>query len=92
MTFKLCLVPDKADSPTFELTVPFFCTGTIEEWILVSQKIQKVLVGLNVTNGPTKFSITRSLLRGRATTTFTQALQGKTDAPSRSKYSTMNNK
>ena len=31
MTFKLRTVPDKADSPTFELTVPFFSTGTVEE-------------------------------------------------------------
>ena len=31
MTFKLRTVPDKADSPTFELTVPFFGTRTVEE-------------------------------------------------------------
>mgnify|MGYP001048519339 CR=1 FL=1 len=79
MTFKLRTVPDKSDSPTFELTVPFFSTGTVEEWILVKQKITKVLAGLNATTGPTKYSITRSLLRGRAATTFTQAAQGKTE-------------
>ena len=79
MMFKLRTVPDKSDSPTVELTVPFFSTGTLEEWILVHQKIKKVLVGLNTTNGPIKFSITGRLLRGRAATTFTQAAQGKTE-------------
>ena len=34
---------------------------------------------MNATNGPNKFNITRSLLRGRAATTFTQAAQGKTE-------------
>lgn len=47
--------------------------------MLVLQKIQKVLIGFNATTGPKKSSITRSLLRGCAQTTFEQALQGKSE-------------
>ena len=31
MTFKLCTVPTKSDSPAFELTIPFFSTVRVEE-------------------------------------------------------------
>eukprot|EP00957_Ditylum_brightwellii_P193464 14731869-Ditylum_brightwellii.AAC.1 len=57
-TYKLCITPEDATSPIYELSVPFFDKGTLEEWIKFRRRLQAVLKGQNVT----------TLLKGSALT------------------------
>jgi hypothetical protein len=63
-----------ADSPTYELDVPYFSSGSCEEWLLFRKNVDKVLTGQNVTTGPGKFNVARRLLDGDALATFNNAL------------------
>jgi len=68
--YKLRNVPDDDNSPTYELTVPYFATGTPEEWLKFRKNLKKVLVGQNVTNGPGRYTVARRLLEGDALARF----------------------
>ena len=39
LTFKLRSVPTQANSPTYELSIRYFRTGTPEEWLRICAKI-----------------------------------------------------
>eukprot|EP00957_Ditylum_brightwellii_P030128 2280538-Ditylum_brightwellii.AAC.1 len=39
-TYKLSMVPYNANSPTYDLAIPFFSTGSVEEWLKFWQNLQ----------------------------------------------------
>lgn len=73
LTFKLRTNPAQADSTTYELSVTFFSDGTPEELLLFLRNVEKVIVGLNITDGPGRYALIRRLLQGDALATFDQA-------------------
>ena len=52
LAYKLRNVPGDDSSPVYELCVPYFGTGTCEEWLKFRNNLEKVLLGQNVTTGP----------------------------------------
>ena len=72
-TYKLRTTPADTDSPTYKLSIPFFDEGTPEEWIKFWHKLQAVLKGQNVTQGPASYAVAKTLLKGDALTVFKQA-------------------
>ena len=69
-TYKLRSNPGDNDSPTYELSVPYFSTGTCEEYLKFRTNFDKVCTGQNITTGPGKFTLARRLLEGDALTSF----------------------
>ena len=72
-TYKLRTVPTDTASPVYELTVPFFSSGTAEEWIKFRRGVAAVLAGKNVTTGPASYALVKTLLKGDALTVFQTA-------------------
>ena len=72
-TYKLRTVPTDTASPVYELTVPFFSSGTAEEWIKFRRGVAAVLAGQNVTTGPASYALVKTLLKGDALTVFQTA-------------------
>lgn len=70
LTISLRTQPDVADSPTFNLTVPYFNTGTATEAIEARENIQKIFVGQGLTTGPQQFAMVRRVLKGDALAAF----------------------
>ena len=62
-TYRLRTTPADADSPTYELAIPFFDEGTPEEWIKFRRRLKAVLKGQNVTQGPASYAVAKTLLR-----------------------------
>ena len=73
ITLKLRTVPNDEGSATHDLIVPYFSTGTPEEWLRWKRDLGRVLQGQNVTTGPGKYSMTRRLLEGDALAAFNAA-------------------
>ena len=65
LSYKLRNIPGDDTSPVYELSVPFFDVGSCEEWLKFRDNLDKVLIGQNATTGPSKFVITRRLLKGQ---------------------------
>jgi hypothetical protein len=76
-TFKLRQNPGDADSPTYELTVPLFQTGTPEEYLTFIRDVRHVIEKQNITTGPGRYSLIRTLLRGDALAAFNAAATGE---------------
>eukprot|EP00957_Ditylum_brightwellii_P162392 12366054-Ditylum_brightwellii.AAC.1 len=72
-TYKLHTTPADATSPTYELFIPFFDEGTPKERIKFQCRLQAVLKGQNVTQGPPSYAVAKTLLKGDALTVFEQA-------------------
>lgn len=73
---KLRSDPAEVESQTYELAVPYFRSGTPEEWLLFKRALLKVIVGQNITTGPNKYAMARRLLEGDALAKFNEkALQ-----------------
>eukprot|EP00957_Ditylum_brightwellii_P119598 9125128-Ditylum_brightwellii.AAC.1 len=60
-------------SPIYVLSVLFFDNGTPEEWIKFQRRLQAVLKGQNVTQGPPSYAVAKTLIKGNALTVFEQA-------------------
>ena len=73
ITLKLRTVPNDEGSATHDLIVPYFSTGTPEEWLRWKRDLGRVLQGQNVTTGPGKYNMTRRLLEGDALAAFNAA-------------------
>jgi hypothetical protein len=71
--FKLRTNPSNDDSPTYELKVFTFKSGTVEEYIDWKKDFIKVCIGQNVTDGPGKYAMARRLLEGDALAAFNRA-------------------
>eukprot|EP00957_Ditylum_brightwellii_P047707 3624428-Ditylum_brightwellii.AAC.1 len=70
---KLRTTPADADSPTYELSIPFFDEGLPKEWIKFRRGLQAELKGKNVTQGPASYAVVKTLLKGDALMVFKQA-------------------
>ena len=73
-SYKLRNEPSDPNSPTYEMSVPYFSTGTPEEYLLFYKNVRRVIEDQNATSGPQKFLIGRRLLQGEALTTFENQL------------------
>eukprot|EP00957_Ditylum_brightwellii_P009509 717896-Ditylum_brightwellii.AAC.1 len=71
--YKLRTTPADTDSPTYELSIPFFDEGSHKEWIKFRRGLQAVLKGQNVMQGPASYAVAKTLLKGNALTVFKQA-------------------
>jgi hypothetical protein len=73
MKFKLLSVPGKKDSPTYEVTVNIFKTGTPEEYIKTLIALEQVCVGQNLKDAKEKYTMARRVFKGEALTAFNNA-------------------
>ena len=71
--YKLWTSPTNADSPVYKLTVLFFESRSLEQGIKFWKNLEAVLKGQNVTSGPAKYAVFKSLLKGDALTIFKAA-------------------
>eukprot|EP00957_Ditylum_brightwellii_P201091 15324015-Ditylum_brightwellii.AAC.1 len=71
--YKLRTTPADPDSPIYELSISFFNKGLPEEWIKFWRRLQAVLKGQNVTQGPASYAVAKTLLKGDALMVFKQA-------------------
>eukprot|EP00957_Ditylum_brightwellii_P022128 1669621-Ditylum_brightwellii.AAC.1 len=71
--YKLRMVPYNVNFPTYNLAVPFYNTGPVEEWLKFHQNLQAVITRQNITDFQGMCTITKSMLRGGALTTFKNA-------------------
>ena len=70
LTFKLRSVPTDENSTTYDLTVPFFKSGTCEQLLICIRQLQQVLVGQNVTQGPGMYAVARRIFQGDTLAVF----------------------
>ena len=73
VVIKCRIRPNDNDSPTFDLPIPYFGTGTPEEFLTWRDNVSKAIKGQDVTDGPGKFAMARRLLKGDALTAFNNA-------------------
>ena len=66
MSFKLKLKPNKANSATYDLAVPFFCDGSPEEFMQLVQSMERVFEGSAMNDGEDMIRTTSQLLEGEA--------------------------
>ena len=70
LVLKLKSLPSDKDSQTYELSIPYFSTGTPEEWFRFQRDLNRVIVGQGLKDGPAKFAMARRLLEGDALMKF----------------------
>jgi hypothetical protein len=70
---KLRSFPQDEKSPTHDVMVPYFRTGTCEELLDFIEKVRDVFVGQNMTTGKQKFAFIRSVLKSEAIATWNDA-------------------
>ena len=68
VVIKCRIRPNDNDSPTFDLPIPYFSTGSAEEFLSWKDNLKKAIKGQDVSDGPGKFAMARRLLRGDALT------------------------
>ena len=73
LTFKLRSNPTDDASTTYDLSIPFFSTGSAEELLIFIQMVNRVISGQNVTDGPGRYALICRLLSGDALTAFNSA-------------------
>ena len=66
MAMKIRSDPNDVDSLSSELHVPFFSTGTPEEWFKFLKDLKSVFQGQNLTTGPNQYRTVRLLLKDDA--------------------------
>ena len=64
LTVTLRSTPTDPSLQTYQMTIPFFRSGTPEEWLLVKKTLLKIIIGQNITQGPSKYSMARRVLEG----------------------------
>ena len=57
-------------SSSYNLHIPYFSTGTPEEWLRFVRNLSKVYVGQNLTTGPQQYACIRRLLDDNSLTVF----------------------
>ena len=70
LSFKCHSAPHAHNPGTYELTVPFFRSGTLKEFMNFLKRLKTVFVGQAVTTRPGKFQKMRHLLQGDALAKF----------------------
>ena len=79
ITFSLRAVPTKSKSPTYALSIPYFDTGSCEEWLLTKQHIEQACKGQNLTEAPDQYTLARRILRSDALAAFNNKAKELTD-------------
>ena len=74
VSFKLRAVRNDPNSQIYSLSVPYYATGTPEQWILFRKNLSKVLVGQNITTGPPTYAMTRRILEGSSLAKFEDSM------------------
>ena len=64
LTMKLRSIPNKSNSPVYELNVPYYKDGTPEEWLKFLVNLKKIIIGQDLTTGVTQFAMARRFLMG----------------------------
>eukprot|EP00957_Ditylum_brightwellii_P082879 6301183-Ditylum_brightwellii.AAC.1 len=72
-TYKLRTTPADDMSPIYKISVWFFNNGTPKEWIKFRRRLQAVLKGQNVMQGPPSYAVAKTLFKGDALMFFKQA-------------------
>eukprot|EP00957_Ditylum_brightwellii_P163918 12479376-Ditylum_brightwellii.AAC.1 len=62
--YKLYMVPYNANLPTYNLDVPFYDNGSVEEWLKFLQNLQAVITEQNIMDPQGMYAITKSMLHG----------------------------
>ena len=75
LVMKLRSVPNKSNSPVYELNVPYFKDGTPEEWMKFLINFKKIIIGQDLSTGPTQFAMARRLLMGETLTEFNKKVE-----------------
>ena len=70
LTVRLQSTPTDPTSQTYQMTIPFFWSGTPEQWLLVKKTLLKIIVGQNITQGPSKYSMAQRVLEGNILARF----------------------
>jgi hypothetical protein len=73
LTFKLRSVPTAADSPVYELSVPFFNKGSCELYLITLRHLGEIVVGQNINDAPGMYALARQVFKGDALATFNTA-------------------
>ena len=70
LTFKLRSAPTVADSPVYELSVPFFNMGSCELYLITLRHLGEIIFGQNITDAPGMYALARRVFKGNALATF----------------------
>ena len=62
--------PTDEDSSTYDVPIPYYSTGTPEEWLRFERNLEKVFTGQDLTTGPQQYACVRRLLEGNALAVF----------------------
>ena len=62
--------PNAANSATYDLPIPYFRSGSTEEFLKWKRNVNRALTGQGITDGPGKYNLTRKLLDGDALMVF----------------------
>ena len=73
MSFKLRSTSTNKGSTNYELTVPYFSSGSPKELLMFIHNLQKVITGQNIMTGPEMFALMHRLLHGDALSAFNHA-------------------
>jgi len=77
VSFKLRTSPTDENSSEYSIALPYFNTGTPEQWLKCADNINKVIIGQNATTGTQRFTIARRVLVGDALATLEASLAGQ---------------
>ena len=77
LAFKLRSTPADPASMTYELTIPYFCSGTPEELLKFLELVDRAILGTNTVNGPDKYALIRRLLQGDPLSAFNNAANAR---------------
>ena len=70
LTLKCQNTPGDADSTTYNLQIPYFGSGTAEEWLQFVDNLNKGIKGQNITGGVKRYELAEKLLIGEMLTAF----------------------
>lgn len=84
LKFKLLSIPAKKDSPTYEMIVNLFKSGTPEEYIKAVIAIDKVCKGQGIKEAKEKYVMARRIFMGEALTAFNNAAESVFSNPDES--------
>lgn len=77
MVMKLRTNPTDDKSPTYDVQVPYFRSGTCEDILHLEDKVRAVVIGQALTTGPQKFAFLRQVLKGDALAHWNSTAFGK---------------
>jgi hypothetical protein len=73
LTFKLQSIPTAADSPVYELSVPFFNKGSCELYLITLRHLGEIVVGQNINDAPGMYALACRVFKDDALATFNAA-------------------